>query len=179
MTKIPETWVDVVGYEGSYSISNLGRVMSHHRNKHRLLQSCTNGRGYAYVTLSQNGIGKSFRVHVLVAKHFLPKPQGTVEVNHKDENKLNNQVDNLEWCSKKHNINYGTRIERVRAKLSKPVNQYSKTGKYINSYASINQASLIVGVSSPHIVHCCKGARRYAGGFVWKYVTEVLNETPQ
>lgn len=177
MNDISEIWVDIVGYDGLYSISNLGRVASHHQDKHRILKTPANSRGYAYVDLSQNGVRKSFRVHVLVAEHFIPKPHGQVEVNHKDEDKLNNRVDNLEWCTKSYNLTYGTRIERQRAKVGKPIIQYSKAGEYICSYDSIRQASRTVGISAPHIVRCCKKINPYSGGFVWRYLTEVQNET--
>ena len=173
MTNTTEKWVDIVGYEGRYSISNLGRVMSHHQGKNRILKSVANSTGYAYVDLSRNNISKSFRVHVLVAKHFLPNPQGLTDLNHKDENKLNNRLDNLEWCTKSYNINYGTRNARQRVKMCKPVVQYYKNGERIRTYDSVRQASQITDISAPHIVMSCKKTRPSAGGFVWKYLSEV------
>ena len=178
MSKETEKWVDIVGYEGLYSISNLGRIASHHRGKCKILHPTTHRTNrYSYVNLCRNGIVKSFRVHVLVAKHFLPPIEGKVEVNHKDENKSNNRVDNLEWCDRKYNVNYGTARERLRAaigkRLGKPVVQYSKTGEYIRSYDSITEARQIVGCSIPNIVNCCKRRKPSAGGFVWRYAREV------
>ena len=175
MNNSNEIWVDVVGYEGSYSISNLGRVVSHHRGKNRILKPCVNSGGYSYVDLCQDGIRKSVRVNVLVANHFLPKPYGVVEVNHKDENKLNNRVDNLEWCTRSYNMNYGTRTERQRAKISKSVIQFSKNGAFIFWYDSIHQASRMVGISAPQILRCCKNRIPYAGDFIWRYASEVQN----
>ena len=173
MNKEPEKWLDIVGYEGVYSISNFGRVMSHHQGKNRILKSVANSTGYAYVDLSRNNVSKSFRVHVLVAKHFLPNPKGLTDINHKDEDKLNNRVDNLEWCTKSYNINYGTRNARQRAKMCKPVVQYYKNGERIRTYDSIRQASQITGISAPHILRSCKKIRPSACGFVWRYLTEV------
>lgn len=174
MNKEPEIWVDIVGYEGLYSISNLGRIASHHRGENRILHPATHKwNGYSYVDLSKNGVRKSFRVHVLVAKHFLPNPQGLVDINHKDEDKLNNRVDNLEWCTKSYNINYGTRNARQRVKMCKPVVQYYKNGERIRTYDSIRQASQITGISAPHILRSCKKIRPSAGGYVWRYLAEV------
>ena len=177
MNKEAEKWVDVVGYEGHYAISNLGRI-ANLRSRCRILHPTTHRtNGYSYVHLSRNGIAKLFRVHVLVAKHFVPNPHGLLEVNHKDEDKSNNRADNLEWCTRKYNVNYGTaqqrRREKQRAKVGTPVVQYSKTGEYIHTYGYIAEASQIVGTSVSNIVNCCKRRKPSAGGFVWRYLTEV------
>jgi hypothetical protein len=173
MNKEPEKWVDIIGYEGLYSVSNLGRIVSHHKGLYRFLHPTTHpNNGYSCINLCKNGKVRMFRVHTLVAKHFIPNPEHLSEVNHKDEDKLNNRADNLEWCTRSYNINYGTGIERRRAKLSKPVRQYSKTGEYIRLFDSITQASQTLGIHSANIVKCCKQIRPNAGGFVWKYITE-------
>lgn len=184
MSKETEKWAEVVGYGGLYSISSFGRIASHHRGDIRILHPTTNrANGYAYVNLCQNGIAKLFRVHVLVAKHFLPNPDCLLEVNHKDEDKLNNRADNLEWCTRKYNVNYGTAQQKRRNKqgerVGKHVSQYSKTGERVRTYESIAEASRSVGSSVANIVRCCKGRRPTSGGFVWRYATEVLNETSQ
>ena len=173
MNKEPEKWLDIVGYEGVYSISNLGRVASHQWGRFRLLKPRTNNRGYSIVNLSKNGILKTFKVHKLVAKHFIPNPYGLTEINHKDEDKSNNRADNLEWCTRSYNVNYGTRIMRQRVKVTKAVVQYDKSGKALAVYDSISLASQLVGISVQHIVACCKKKYPYAGGFVWRYLTEV------
>jgi hypothetical protein len=110
---------------------------------------------------------------VLVAKHFLPNPDGLTEINHKDEDKSDNRVDNLEWCTRSYNINYGTRTARQRMKVIKAVVQYDKNGNKTAEYDSISQASQSVGISVQHIAACCKKKYPYAGGFAWKYATEV------
>ena len=175
MTNDREFWTEIVGYENLYSISNFGRVVSHHWGKHRILRQRINHRGYAMVNLTKDGMMKTFRVHSLVAKHFLPNPNGLPELNHKDENKLNNRVDNLEWCTRSYNVNYGTRIERQRAKVIKGVIRYDKHGVAIAKYDSLTTASRAVGISVQHIAACCKRKISYAGGFIWRYVAEVEN----
>ena len=171
----PETeiWIPIKGYEGRYSVSNLGNIVSHRGGKTRILKSAPNHMGYAYVTLCKNGTRKSSRVNVLVANHFLQKPHGMVEVNHKDENKSNNRADNLEWCTHSYNMNYGTRTIRAIAPLCKAVVRYSKSGERIDIHESVNQASRTTGISAPHISLCCRGIRKSAGGFRWQFTKEV------
>ena len=176
MTNESEIWVDIDGYDGLYSISNLGRVMSHHRSKHRLLRPRINNKGYVLVNLCKNGGMKTFKIHVLVAKHFLANPHGLTEINHKDEDKTNNRFDNLEWCTRSYNVNYGTRISRQRKALIKGVIQFSRSGDMIATYDSITQARQSTGLSVSHIAACCKKKVPTAGGFVWRYLTEVRND---
>ena len=121
-----EIWAAVLGYEGLYEVSNLGRVRSlPHTVKHfcglreslgRILNPVVTGLWYFAVDLCKNGRRKKVLVHRLVADAFIPGKFDGAQVNHKDENKANNRYDNLEWCSAKYNNNYGTRNERVSAK---------------------------------------------------------------
>lgn len=135
-----EVWKDIKGYEGLYQVSNLGRVRSLDRHikrvskrgaviyqfhKGRVLSPKTTKSGYLEVQLfDSNSNGKMWRVHRLVAKTFIPCTDSTLEVNHIDENKLNNEVENLEWCNRQYNTNYGTRNQKIgianiyRAKIS-------------------------------------------------------------
>lgn len=117
-----EEWREIEGYEGLYQVSNLGRVKSLFRVvirsngkpntvNEKILKYGMN-RGYCAVVLCKNGKRKMYKVHRLVAMAFLSNPHNLPEVNHKDENKKNNCVDNLEWCTPKYNTNYGTCIER-------------------------------------------------------------------
>lgn len=163
----------IEGYEGLYTIDTLGGICSHHHGKCRPIRYRTNNRGYSLVNLSKNGIMKTFKVHVLVARHFLPNPNGLTEINHKDEDKSNNKVDNLEWCTRSYNVNYGSRTAKQRAKVSKPVVQFDKNGEIIAGYDSLTRASRTVGISVQHIAACCKGKYPYAGGYIWKYLSEV------
>lgn len=124
-----EIWKDVVGYEGIYKVSNLGNVKSlHWRNSfdERIMTPHLLGRGYYFVNLRNKSKGKSKLVHRLVAQAFIPNPNNYPCVNHKDENKLNNCVDNLEWCSYLYNNTYGKRKGIWKGKN----NPNYKDGKY-------------------------------------------------
>ena len=116
-----EIWKDIEGYEGSYQISNYGRVKALPRqipgayNNREFIKKITHDNyGYPIVGLSKNGRSKTFTVHRLVAKAFLPNPHGLKEVNHKDENKENNCSENLEWCTTQYNLTYGHRLDCAR-----------------------------------------------------------------
>ena len=107
-----EEWREIPGYEGLYEVSNMGNVRNVRRNTLLRLQKTNNG--YIQVWLYKNGIRTGLRVHRLVAKAFLLNPENLTEVNHKDEDKTNNNVDNLEWCNRKYNVNYGSRKDKVK-----------------------------------------------------------------
>lgn len=116
-----EEWRTVKGYEGLYEVSSLGRVRSLDRYdrmnrfwKGRILNLHTGTGGYLFVALSSNGKEKNYLVHRLVAQAFLPNPDNLPQVNHRDEVKINNRVENLEWCDREYNINYGTIKDRIR-----------------------------------------------------------------
>lgn len=120
-----EEWRPVIGYEGLYEVSNLGRVRSVDRyvkskgesywlRKGKMLSPAKDKNGYLKVNLSCNGKNNIIRVHRLVAQVFIHNPDNLPEINHKDEDKTNNRVDNLEWCDRKYNNNYGTKIERQK-----------------------------------------------------------------
>lgn len=175
-----EIWKDIKGYEGLYQVSNLGNVKSLNYGrtcKERILIPCKKPNGYLNVELSKNCICKKFYVHRLVAKAFIENPDNLPQVNHIDENKLNNRVDNLEWCSYEYNNNYGTHNERMlktrklrnSKNAERPVLQFTKDCKFVNEYPSIREAARCTGINHSHICSCCKGLLKTAGGYIWKY----------
>ena len=180
MTEEKEIWQDIAGYEGLYKVSNLGRVKSlnyRRTGKERILIPIKKNNGYLYVTLSKNSIQKPHYVHRLVSQSFIENPYNFPQVNHIDEDKTNNKVSNLEWCSVEYNNKYGTRNERAletrklrKSKFApKEVLQFTKDGKFVNEYYSTNEAWRCTLISQGNISACCKGTRIHAGGYIWKY----------
>lgn len=174
-----EIWKDIDEFEGLYQVSNLGNVKSlnyNHTGKERNLKARNNGWGYLFVKLYKNGNRKLFTIHRLVAKAFIPNPENKREVNHKDENKTNNRVDNLEWMTSKENINYGTRTVRASKSLinhpemSKSVLQFTKNGEFIKEWPSTMQIERELGFLSGNISGCCNEKKKTAYGYVWKFV---------
>lgn len=187
-----EEWRDIIGYEGKYQVSNLGRA----RSLDRWARVCGNGRrlvkgrimsigkypnGYSTINFT-DGKGKvvSKLVHRLVAQAFLPNPDNLPEVNHKDEDITNNRVDNLEWCTSKYNANYGTRNQRCyesNRKHFKTVYQIDKDcGMIIRWWDSIRNAARSLGICEEQITRVCKGRNITAGGFIWRYADEYDKE---
>ena len=164
-----ELWKDIVGYENLYQVSNLGNVMSFWHKKPHLLRAGKSNNGYLFVGLcNRTKSRKHFFIHRLVAQAFLPNPNNLPQVNHKDEDKTNNKVSNLEFCTAKFNTNYGTGIERRAKKLinrkdeSKPVLQFDKNENLLNEYPSIKEASRITELYTESICRVCQGKQKSA-----------------
>ena len=164
-----EIWCPIKGFEGQYEVSDKGRVRSLKFGKERILKPIRNTQGYLQVHLCKNGEIKKCLVHRLVSQTFIPNPNNLQEVNHKDENPSNNSAQNLEWCDRKYNINYGTRTQRQSDKLSKPVLQYEKSGAFVREWKSIQDAQRNLNYGQGNISHCCNGKCRFAYGYIWKF----------
>lgn len=167
-------------YEGYEVLSN-GTVWSN--KTYRFLRPAINNTGYETVALMVDGAPKTMLVHRLVAKTYLPNPNRLPVVNHKDENKLNNDVSNLEWCTQKHNSNWGTGIdrhresygiERMRETAANARKHGSPKKRTVNlttgdEYESALAASKATGIHQGNISACCNGRYKTAGGFKWAY----------
>ena len=179
-----EIWRDVPGYEGLYQVSSLGNVKSFY-NGERILSPGMNSRGYLTVRLYKLQSHKTHTVHSLVAQAFLPNPSNLPCVNHIDEDKTNNKVENLEWVTYSQNNSWGKRPEVMRQKLigntfskkgaaerKRAVIQFSTEGKYLATFDSACAASLALNgtpVGNQHIIECCQRKRQTAYGYMWKY----------
>lgn len=166
-----EKWKDIKGFEGLYKVSNCGRIKSFKKNKKDgvLIKPREKNNGYLQIGLYKEGKKYHFTIHRLVAMAFLENSKDYKSVNHKDENKKNNRVDNLEWCSVKYNNCYGDRIEKVKKKLYKKINQYDLNLNLINEYESIIEASKKTKISKGNICQCCKSKYNSTHGFIFRY----------
>lgn len=177
-----EIWKDIREYEGLYQVSNLGRVKSLTRTikrnkmgdfiKNGIIMNTTEHKGYISIILSKNGVSKRYKVHRLVAQEFIPNPNNYPEVNHKNEIKTDNRVENLEWCSHLYNMRYGTWKTRRKENFDyshcyKKVNQYDMKDNFIKSWENISLAEKELNIN--HISDCCNGKRKTAGGYKWKH----------
>lgn len=196
-----EIWKDIKGYEGLYQVSNLGRVKSlqHERNNGkgfcvvngRILKQSRNFSKrhnelmYPYVSFhnKSNVSSKKIFVHRLVAESFLPNPNNYPCINHKDEDKANNNVNNLEWCTYKYNNKYGTRLEKANNTkqikgICKKVGEFNDEMLLINEYNSITEAAKNKGVKKTCISNVCnynfkkdkKQPYRHCKGTIFKFI---------
>ena len=169
-----EIWKPIKGYEGLYEVSNKGRIKSLKRytnsknefgnikqnHNEKILKNNTMKTGYVMTTLYKEGKPKSFFIHRLVAEAFINNPNNYKEVNHKDENKSNNNVENLEWCTRKYNNVYSR---------ARKICQYDLDGNFIREWESCYEASRHTKAYESNIRNCCKGKSKTTGGYIWKY----------
>lgn len=175
-----EVWKEIPGYEGLYLVSNLGQVKSlkksskFHSPDEYILKSYNINSGYRIVELyDKNRHKRKISVHRLVAFAFLPNPNNLPCVNHKDCNKLNNCVDNLEWCTYKYNNSYKPTLIKIKKSKGRPVAQYDGDGFWVATYRSSADAARQLGVSSTSIRACCNGKYPQAHGYLWRYDTSI------
>lgn len=187
-----EVWGDIEEYKELYQVSNCGNVRSLNYNKTkkiRVLKTIISNSGYIQVGLHKGGNMKLCTIHRLVAQAFIPNPNNLPIVNHKDYNKSNNHVDNLEWCSYKYNNNYGDRNIKLsnslinNDKISIPIFQLDLKGNFIQEFPSSIEAARSLeksnlNAASINILKCCRGIadtqygsvnRKTAYGYKWKF----------
>jgi len=162
------TYKDIAGYEGVYKVSTDGKVISSWTQCEKKQEVARNG--YARTALFKNGKGKHVLIHRLVAEAFLPNPQSLAYVNHKDGDKLNNDVSNLEWCDASQNMKHAYSNGLVKPKTTEVI-QYTKNNEVVKVWESVKAAAESLKLNHANIVTVCKQNtnRRYAGGFIWRY----------
>lgn len=160
-----EIWKDVVGYEGLYEVSDLGSVR---RSNGQTMFGNLNSYGYRVHKLTKDGVGRDYKTHQLVARAFIPNEFGARSINHKDGQRDNNHVENLEWCTPSQNARHAIETLNVST-IARPVIQIGMDGELFAIWSNINKAATTLGISNMLIGACCKGTAATAGNFVWRY----------
>jgi len=177
---IMEIWNDIPGYEGYYQASTYGRIKGLDYNvcektgkvrihKGHILKSFKVPGGYSCISLQVNGNRKHFLIHRLIALTFIPNPHNLQTVNHKDENKKNNHVENLEWMTLYENNRFGTHDIRMKSSLSKSIKQYALDGTFIREFESLADVHKTLGFSAASINKAANGKYKSSNGYIWKY----------
>lgn len=175
-----EIWADVKGYEGLYLISTYGNCKTtNYRpgygripediNDIMKIENPDNHQGYCTIKLSKNGKKRTARIHRLVAEAFIPNPNNYPCVNHIDGNKLNNNVNNLEWCTEKQNMEHAAKFNLVNRGKQQYVKQLTLDGKLIKIHKSIREASRETNICRDSITKCLKGKQQQCNNFKWEY----------
>lgn len=172
-----EEWKDIEGYEGLYQVSNFGRVRSlGNRSNHKDIKYLTpSGQRYKKVKLYKNSKCKTFVIHRLVAKAFIPNEFNKKEVNHIDGNKDNNNVSNLEWTTREENhfhkcVNGLNSTKEATEKNKIKIVQINSNGETINEFESISEASRKLNLSAANICNVCKGKLKNTKGYIFRYM---------
>ena len=184
-----EIWKDIEGYEGLYQVSNRGRVKSLSRkvtnamfsiNEH-FVKVVDNGNGYKSVSLWKDNKGKHFYVHRLVALAFVPNSNGYKYINHKDEDKSNNDVSNLEWCTAKYNCNYGNHTKKLKKSYilngnNRPIDVYDMKGTFLKTFDCSNEVCKELGVQRRGLYLACQGVTKSCKGYRFAFHGEPLKK---
>ena len=160
-------WREVKEYS-NYEVNQLGEIR--HKKRQKILKPRDNNGGYQYVNFKINGKNTNFAVHRIVANAFIPNPNGYTEVNHKDYNKKNNCVDNLEWVSSSQNKQHSYLKQENKKSRGKAVNQYTKEGIFLKTFDSVSNAAKELGCCVAAISNCCLGRTKTSQGFRWSFV---------
>ena len=185
-----EIWKNIKGFENYYQISTFGRIRSLTRKvntfhgirivKGQILKPLKTRNGYYRIDLRLKQKHNYFLIHRLVAKTFLPNPNNFPCINHKDNNPLNNNVNNLEWCTQSYNVKYSYINGNAKPTSGcfkkgnipynlKKVSQYDKEGNLIRTYNSVKLAAISMGRTPSSIFNCLAGRTKYSAGYIWRY----------
>ena len=159
---------DIKGYEGLYGITTEGKVWSY--KSKMFLKPWVSRNGYFMVNLHKDKKIKHCYIHRLVAMAYIPNPENLPQINHRDENKANNCLQNLEWCDASYNLNYGTHNEKVSNSRKKPILQYDLDGNFIREWECAADVGKEV---QANIVNCLKGRCKTAYNYIWKYKEDI------
>jgi hypothetical protein len=164
-----EIFKDIPNFEGRYQISNFGKVKSIYFS-HRIIKNTISKQGYYYVRLFVNNKKSKFFIHRLIANAFIPNPENKPQVNHIDGNKLNFNLNNLEWCTGFENMQHAHKNNLIKYRNLKII-QVDKNKQVIKKHNSIKEAAIFLGniKYDSNIVKCLKGKLYYAYGFKWLY----------
>ena len=177
-----EEWREIEGFNGMYLISNKGRVKSYKQRKEKFLSTHKTHGNYIIVNLSSNGKNKSYRLHRLVAKAFIPNVDNKPDVNHIDGDKSNNRSENLEWCTKSENMKHASKtglfVPYNKGKHGKDCHSSKKvamldrnTGKIVRYFESEKEGALFLGKKDKsNISSCCSKRSNTANGYMWEFI---------
>lgn len=182
-----EEFRDIKGYEGQYQVSNYGRIkslcrLSKCKNekykiiKEKILRVNYGTNKYAIVTFSKNKKIKTFEIHRLVAEAFIPNPDNLPCVNHRNEIKNDNRIENLEWCTYSYNNSYNGKAKKINEERKKPVLQFNLKGKLLKEYNSITEASLKTKYDKTTISKCCNNIIKKSKKYLWKFKESEMEE---
>lgn len=170
-----EEWKDIVGYEGLYQVSNLGRARSFKWGKEKILKQPLDSKGYKTIFLCSKGKQATKRTHRLIAETFIPNPENKPFINHINGVKTDNRIENLEWCTPNENIQHAFRtglnkgLKSKQSPRSRQVLQYDLQGNFIKEWDCITDCERELKINHSHISGCCRGRYKTAHGYKWKY----------